>query len=144
MSRTGIDHIDRSDPKGARAATRLENERVGWLTTIAPDGTPQTSPVWFVWDDDIVTMYSLESARVRNIADRPRVSLNLDGNGLGGDIVVIEGTARVDRSLESAAANTRYLAKYRPVMDEREWTPDWFAARYSVPIVITPTKYRYW
>jgi PPOX class probable F420-dependent enzyme len=144
VSRSGIVHIDRSDAKGAHFADRLEQERVAWMTTVAADGTPQTSPIWFHWDGEEFVIYSLESARVRNLATNPRVSLNLDGNGLGGDILVVAGTASIDRSYPSAARNEAFLAKYRPVMDDYGWTPEYFAGEYSVPIRVTPTKYRYW
>jgi PPOX class probable F420-dependent enzyme len=144
MTRPGTARIDTTDGKGARADQRLRTSRVAWLTTVASDGTPQTSPIWFLWDGGDITIYSLDSPRVRNLELHGRVSLNLDGNGLGGDIVVIEGTARIDRSLPSAADNADYLDKYRPVLDEYGWTPEWFAARYSVPVIVTPTRYRYW
>lgn len=144
MSRDATAHIDKDDAKGANAAARLQYDRVAWMTTVREDGTPQTSPVWFLWDGEAFLVYSLDSARVRNIEASPRVSLNLDGNGLGGDIVVVEGTAGIDQTLPSAAENDAYLEKYRPVMDDYGWTPEWFAGRYSVPIMITPTKYRYW
>ena len=144
MSRSGIAEVDSSDERGARAIERLSNDRIGWLTTVAPDGTPQASPIWFLWDGDEVLVYSLESLRVRNISSDPRVSLNLDGNGLGGDIVIVEGTARVDADAPSAADNPAYMAKYLAVMEDFGWTPEWFAGRYSVPIRVTPTRFRYW
>lgn len=144
MSHTGTARIDLDDEAGPRAVERLARERIGWLTTVAADGTPQTSPIWFLWDGDEFLLYSLESARVRNLTSKTRVSLNLDGNGMGGDIVVVEGTARLDETAPTAAENSAYLAKYEPVMDENGWTPEWFAGRYSVPIRITPTRYRYW
>ncbi len=134
--------LDTTTPKGAHAAHRLRAERIAWLTTVAPDGTPQTSPIWFLWDGDEFLVYSLESARVRNIENRSRVSINLDGNGLGGDIVIAEGEARIDRDAPSAAENEAYLAKYRPVMDGYGWTPEWFAEHYPVPIYVTATRYR--
>ena len=31
-------------------AQRLTGEGVGWLTTAAANGQPQSSPVWFIWD----------------------------------------------------------------------------------------------
>ena len=144
MSRKGVPEIDLDDAKGAHAADRLRTARVGWLTSVAADGTPQSSPVWFVWNTDEIVMYSVPSPRVANVNRSTRVSLHLDGDGRGGDVVVIEGDARVDRSAPSAAGNLEYLAKYRPVMDARGWTPEWFAGRYSVPIRIRPTRYRYW
>ncbi len=144
MSHASTPRIDRSDDGADRAVNRLETERIGWLTTVAADGTPQVSPIWFLWDGEEFLLYSLDSPRVRNLGGEPRVSLNLDGNGMGGDIVIVEGTARIDAATPSAAENADYLEKYKPVMDKRGWTPEWFASRYSVPIRIAPTKYRYW
>ena len=144
MTQRGTNAIDRNDERGAHAAARLENDLIGWLTTVAPDGTPQTSPIWFLWDGETFLIYSLESARIRNVEQHARVSLNLDGNGLGGDIVVIEADAAIDRTAPAADENPAYLAKYQPVMDGYGWTPQWFAGRYSMPLRLTPTKYRYW
>lgn len=144
MTRTGAARIDRGREAGARTAQRLDRERAAWLTTVSPKGVPQSSPVWFTWDEEEIVVYSLESARVRNIEAHPQVGFNLDGNRMGGEIVIVEGEARVDRGLPSAAENRSYLAKYRPVMEERGWTPEWFAGRYSAPIRITPIRYRYW
>lgn len=144
MSTTGITEIDQREQAGVRAAHRLRTERVGWVTTVADDGTPVTSPIWFTWSGDEILMYSLKSNRVRNISERTRVSFNLDGDGLGGNVVVIEGDAWIDRQMPSASENAEFLAKYQPVLDQYRWTPEWFADRYSVPIRITPTKYRYW
>lgn len=144
MTRTGTSRIDRDDPKGAHALERLATARVIWMTTVGRDGAPQSSPVWFLWDGETFLVYSLESPRVRNLDRHPRVGLHLDGNGLGGDIVVAEGTARVDRSLPAASANPDYLAKYGPIMADRDWTPEWFAGRYSAPVVVEPTRFRYW
>jgi PPOX class probable F420-dependent enzyme len=143
-SRTGVATIDPNDPRGAEVIGRLRNDRISWLTTVAADGTPQTSPIWFLWNGDEIFLYSLESARARNVANHPRVSLHLDGNGMGGDIVVIEGTASIDDQAPSCADNPEYLAKYGPVMEANGWFPEWFAERYSVPVRIAVTKYRYW
>jgi PPOX class probable F420-dependent enzyme len=142
--RSGIKALDPNDLRAADVIERLTNDRVTWLTTVAPDGTPQTSPVWFLWSGDRILVYSRESPRVRNIGKHPRVSLNLDGNSLGGDIIVIEGTAVIDREQPAAADNTEYLSKYQPVIDDYGWTAEGFASDYSAPIIITPTKYRYW
>lgn len=144
MSWSGTAEIDVDEESGIHVVDRLASDRIGWLTTVAPDGTPQVSPIWFLWDGDKILVYSLDSPRARNIAEHPRVSLNLDGNGLGGDIVIVEGSARIDPETPNAAENSAYLAKYLPVMDDYGWTPEWFAGRYSVPIRITPTRFRYW
>jgi len=127
-----------------RAARRLRISTVGWLTTVSPAGRPQSSPVWFFWNGkDELLVYSLDdTARVRNLAANPNVAFNLDGDAHGGDIVTLEGTAAIDREHEPADANSVYLDKYRGYLSAYGWTAEWFAGRYSVPIVITVQRIR--
>lgn len=144
MTRSGQESLDPFDPQAAEALNRLQEERAGWLTTMAPDGTPQSSPVWFIWDDGEMYLYSRRSPRVRNIRQNPRVSFNLDGNRLGGKVVVFEGTAIIDEQAPAVYENEEYLRKYGPVMVERDWAPEWFAENYPVYIRVQPTRFRYW
>ena len=89
--------IDPETPFGERAQRRLREERIAWLITTSEDGTPQPVPVWFLWDrPESFLLYSKpDTAKLRNIAERPRVSLHLDGDGQGCDIVVVLGSASV-------------------------------------------------
>ena len=41
--------LDLDSDLGRRAARRLREEEVIWLVTVGQDGTPQPSPVWFLW-----------------------------------------------------------------------------------------------
>ena len=89
--------IDESTEFGQRAARRLREEKLAWLTTVSANGTPQPIPVWFLWDGDrSILLYSRpDTPKLRHVAANPRVTLNLDGNGRGGDIVVVHGEAHV-------------------------------------------------
>ena len=40
--------LDLATPGGAWAREHLASDIVGWLTTVAPDGTPQSSVVAFL------------------------------------------------------------------------------------------------
>lgn len=144
MTRTGSNRLDPTDEQASKALERLQRERAGWLTTVAPDGTPKSSPIWFIWEDDEMYLYSRRSPRVANIRQNPRVSFNLDGNLLGGEVVVFEGTAVIDEQAPPVHENERYLEKYGPVMNERDWSPEWFAENYPVFIRVQPTRFRYW
>ena len=144
MTRSGKPRLDPSDAQATETLTRLREERAGWLTTVAPDGTPQSSPVWFIWDNGEMYLYSRRSPRVRNIRQNPRVSFNLDGNRLGGKVLVIEGTAVIDEQAPPVNENEEYLEKYGAVMAERDWAPKWFAEHYPVYIRVQPTRFRYW
>ncbi|MDH3470442.1 MAG: TIGR03667 family PPOX class F420-dependent oxidoreductase [Acidimicrobiia bacterium] len=124
---------------------RLQNDLIAWLTTVSRGGQPQTSPVWFLLDDGAIWVYSLpDTARVRNIEANPKVSVNLDGNGTGGDIVTIEGRASFDPSAPAAWEVPDYVTKYTAEMEANGWTPEVFSDKYPVAIRIEPQRWRVW
>ena len=89
--------LDLTTSFGARAARRLENEEIIWLTTVKNGQTPQPSPVWFLWDGETMLIYSRPATqKLRNIAANETVSLNFHSDSEGGDVVIFTGTARVD------------------------------------------------
>jgi len=136
--------IDERSEFGKRAARRLREAPIAWLTTVDRAGTPQPVPVWFLWDGDrSVLVYSQEmTPKLRNIRRNPRVSLNLDGNGQGGDIVVVLGEAAVSKDDPPASRIPEYVDKYEEYMDRNGWGPDQFAQLYPVPIRITLKRLR--
>jgi PPOX class probable F420-dependent enzyme len=133
--------IDAGTEFGARVARRLREETVVWLTTVTPAAAPLARPVGFLWDGgEVVSIYSQAGARVRNIAVNPKVTLNFDGDGRGGDIVVLSGTAQVDADAPAADANPAWLDKYAAHIEQIGMTPASYAARFSVPIRIRLTR----
>jgi PPOX class probable F420-dependent enzyme len=133
--------IDQSTEFGARVARHLREDIVVWLTTVTPAGSPLPRPVWFVWDGaDSIALYSQPSARVRNIEANPRVTLNFAGDGRGGDIVVLSGSAAIDRGGPPADQADDYLAKYDEHITRIGMSPEAFAQRYSVPVRIQLTR----
>jgi PPOX class probable F420-dependent enzyme len=133
--------IDESTEFGARAARHLREEVVVWLTTVTPGGAPVPRPVWFIWDRaGSVVMYSQPKGRIRNLATNPQVTLNFDGDGGGGDIVVLSGRAELDNDLPPADRDPDYLSKYDDHIARIGMTPETFAREYSVPVQIRLTK----
>ncbi len=134
---------DPATPFGERVARRLRDEKILWLTTVGADGTPQPAPVWFLWDGDSILIYGLnEAKRNAHLARNPHVSLNFDGNGSGGDIIVITGEMRLVPDEPSADKNADYVAKYKDFIARNFRTPENFASRYGVAMRITPAKVR--
>ena len=135
--------IDQGTEFGARVARHLREDLVVWMTTVSGAGSPLPSPVWFLWDGDAeAVVYSMPGARIRNIEANPRVTLNFDGNGQGGDIVVLSGRAAVDQSLPPAAENAPYVAKYAERLSRMQTTPELFADKYSVRVRVSLTGVR--
>jgi PPOX class probable F420-dependent enzyme len=135
--------IDEGTEFGARAARRLREEKLAWLTTVDGAGGPQPIPVWFLWDGETsVLIYSQpEKPKLRNIERTSRVSLHLDGNGEGGDIVVLSGEARISDD-PPANENEAYVRKYEWGFARNRWTPEQFARLYSVPVRIQLQRLR--
>lgn len=72
----------------------VNDSKVGWLTTIRPDGSPHTTPVWFVFRDPVFAIVSAASnVKVRNIRGDARVSIAIDGSAAAP--LVAQGTAEL-------------------------------------------------
>jgi PPOX class probable F420-dependent enzyme len=127
------------------AAERLERESVGWLTTVAAGGQPQSSVVWFVVHDDAFYIQSQPTAaKVTNIRSNHRVSFHLNSDAHGGEVVTIDGTAD---TLDTPPPDVLkpYLAKYELAMREQlQMTPDDLLADYSTTVRVTPRRVRSW
>jgi PPOX class probable F420-dependent enzyme len=128
---------------GAWAREHLATDVVAWLTTVAGDGTPQSSAISFLWDGPTIFFYSQpDTPKLRNLARSPRVSFNLRSDDHADHLLVIEGDAAVDSSIPPSDVHAAYRVKYAaPLahwgMDEAET-----ARSFSVPVRITPTRVR--
>jgi PPOX class probable F420-dependent enzyme len=137
--------LDPDTDEGRLAEQHLRDDVVAWLTTVAPDGRPQSSVISFLWDGQTILFYSKPDApKVRNLAANPRVSFHLNCDAYGEHVVSIEGRAVVDEATSPSDVNPEYRAKYlEPLahwgMDEAET-----ARTFSLPIRIIPERFRVW
>lgn len=128
---------------GQRVDRRLQQERIIWLTTIDGQNRPQPRPVWFLWDGDTFLIYSRPAtAKLRHILHNSSVALNLDGDGMGGDIIVITGTANIDKASPPAEAVPEYVEKYNSGFERIGMTAAQFTEVYAVAVRVTPTSLR--
>jgi len=133
--------IDLKSKLGSRVAKRLQEDRILWLTTVDRDGTPQPNPVWFHWDGKTIHVRTQpDSHKLKNIARKPKVSMNFQANKDGGDVAVLTGEATIDRN--PPAPDPKYIEKYRAQIPQIGHTPESLAASYNVLLRITPKKLR--
>jgi PPOX class probable F420-dependent enzyme len=134
--------FDSGSEHDQRALERLATEPVAWLTTVTPDGQPQTVPVWFLWTDGTILVYGDDRAqRNRNIAANAKVSFHFNDVD-GSEVVFIEGEASVDPGVGPIERHTAYIAKYADRIAANHHSPERYAEHYNVPIVIRPTRGR--
>jgi len=137
--------LDPDKPKHAAADGRLKSEPIIWLTTVTPSGQPQSTPVWFLWQDGEFLIYGAASGpKNRNITANPHVSLHLEGDGRGSGNVIFEGDALIDPDGPSADEVPAFVSKYQSLIDSYGWTPKSFATDYPHVIRVTPTRARIW
>ena len=135
--------FDTGSDTDLHALERLRTDMIGWLTTVTPDGQPQTFPIWFLWEDGEALIFSDRRAKRNvNIANNPRVSLHLNDNGRGGDVVILEGEARVDEATPAVLEHGAYLAKYGEWITQFLTSAEEMATIYNVPLRIRPTRGR--
>jgi PPOX class probable F420-dependent enzyme len=123
----------------------LRDERLIWFTTVDAKGMPQPTPVWFLWDEtnSTILIYSRADAkRLAHLQQNPRIALNFDGNGAGGDIIVITGEAQVSTDDPPADRLPIYAEKYRDFIARRYETAENFASVYPVALRIRPIRVR--
>lgn len=127
---------DPSTPFGERVARRLRNERLIWLITVGRDGTPQPNPVWFLWqgDDNVLVYNRTDANRLVHVRERPNVSLNFDGDGRGGDIIVISGTAAIATDAPAPHELPAYVEKYGDAIVQVSGSLEGFSKQYAVPL----------
>ncbi len=123
--------LDQTTEFGQRAARRLREAIIGWLTTVSSEGAPQPIPVWFLWDGGpSILLYSRpEKRKLRNIAANP--------------IVVCWGEVRISGD-PPADEIPEYVDKYAERIAALGWTPESFAADFSVPLRIELTRIHGW
>ena len=137
--------FDTTTEAGKRAEARLNEEEVAWMTTVRSDGQPQTVPVWFLWDDEEVLIYSQPNTqKLKNISRNPRVGLNLNSDAQGDDVVRLEGSATIAEDAPLSSEVPSYVEKYREGIVRIGFDVEGFARSYSVALRVTPRRWQVW
>jgi len=131
---------------GRKVKKHLTSEYIIWLTTVSADGTPQPRPVWFIWEEGALLIYSEPTAyKVRHVKANPRVSLHFNSDEKGEeDVIVLLGNAVIDLNAPPAHQMPAYLKKYRSGIKGLKSTPEGFGREYSAAIRVMPESMRGW
>ena len=111
--------LDVTTEWGQHAEQRLRSNIIGWLTTVGSDGRPYTVPVWFLWDGNVVLIFSQpQKQKIRNLRKTARVTLALDDTKQGEDVVIVEGTAELLDNPEISVMLPTYVEKYGAMIQD--------------------------
>jgi PPOX class probable F420-dependent enzyme len=123
---------------------RLRSNLIVWLTTVRPDGQPDSVPVWFLMrDDETILVYTqAKKIKLRNIRENPKVTLGLDVTDIGRDVIRIEGVAKHVADVPPADQQQQYAAKYAERIGAMFGTARQFAELFSEALIVTPRRLR--
>ncbi len=92
-------------------AELLAGDHLAVISTIGPDGYPQSTPVWYLPDGDAVGIVAdADSVKVRNIQRNPKISITIASEARPYRYVVFKGDAEL---------HTSGVDDYPPRMAER-------------------------
>ncbi len=119
----------------------LAGPHIARLSTINPNGTPHTMPIWYEWRDrQIHVSTQSQQVKVKNMARDPRVTVLIDTDTFPYRGVMIYGTAELDFE---DAVNKR-VSIFERYIGSREGAVDaarGLASKWKPVVVhITPTK----
>ncbi len=135
--------IDETTEFGAKVARRLKEEEIIWLDTVAPDQTPQPTPVWFYWNGESFLVFSQPTGKkLRNIRQHPLVAVHFNSDEYGGNVLVFTGEAQILAGQPPEPEVQAYLQKYERGMKDLEMEVDDFLGSYSVAIRVYPHRIR--
>ena len=137
--------FDTTTGAGKRAEARLKEEEIAWMTTVRSDGQPQTVPVWFLWDEEGILIYSQPNRqKLKNLSRNPHVGLNLNSDAQGGNVVRLEGTATIADDAPPSSEVPSYVEKYRESIARIGFDVEGFSREYSIPVWVTPSRWQVW
>jgi PPOX class probable F420-dependent enzyme len=147
FGQTGPDGQDWTTVNGPRPsiADALEHQDVVWLSSTRPDGRPHLVPLWFLWDGESILVFSKPDAqKVRNLQVDPRVMVAVGEPGLDFDVELIEAVAEVVPAPTCQELPDSFARKYGARVARGGITCDRYAAVYSQPIRIRPSRWLDW
>ena len=136
--------FDSGSDGDAHALERLETDMIGWLTTVTPDGQPQTFPIWFLWEDGEAPRLQRPAREAQRATSRPTRGSPPPQRQRQGRRRRDRGGRGAHRRRDAAAVtdNAAYLAKYGAWIDEYLTSAEEMATIYNVPLRIRPTRGR--
>ncbi|GHO79629.1 putative pyridoxamine 5'-phosphate oxidase [Ktedonobacter sp. SOSP1-85] len=67
-----------ADLKNPKVQKILQSKKLAHLATIGPDGAPQSSPMWFLWDGEYIKFtHTTNRKKFQNIQRDPRVAVSI-------------------------------------------------------------------
>lgn len=118
--------------------TVLDSRAFAHLTTLDPDGTPQSSAMWIMRDGDNIVFNTAEGRRKwRNLQRDPRISISISKQDEPYQNWSIQGNVIDMRTSDGVEVIDALARKYLDGVDKYPWLSP---GQVRVTIVVAPTR----
>jgi PPOX class probable F420-dependent enzyme len=126
----------------AELAAFLARALTAVISTVGRDGTPRGTPVWFLYEDGRVLIWTgAGRGWVRNLARAPQVAITVAEHEPPFAAVVLRGTGVVHQDRPDTAAIIRRLTeKYIPAPDVDAYIARYAALTTIVEVSVTSAR----
>jgi len=126
----------------------LDAPRHAIAAALRPDGAPQLSPIWFVYENErLYFSILLSSAKYRQLRRDPRIALCIDAGHPDARAVSISGTAELitDETPERTDLEWRILRRYHETdEDARRYESEVAEDGPDALVVVSPERIIGW
>jgi PPOX class probable F420-dependent enzyme len=133
--------LDMTNERHARVDSRLRSDLMMWLSSVRPDGRAHLVPVWFLWQDGLIYIFSKPDQKIRNLQQNRSAMVGIDDTKGGEDPIMLAGDVELLKHAGlPAGIMEAYAEKYDARLKEYNWTMEWYTGEYSEVIRFTPSK----
>jgi PPOX class probable F420-dependent enzyme len=126
----------------------LDEARHAIAAVLRPDGAPQLSPIWFLYEGgQLYFSIGLDSAKYRQLSRDPRIALCIDAGHPDARAVTVSGTAKLttDEDPQRADLEWRILRRYHETdEDAHRWAAEAAEEGPSALVAVTPERIIGW
>lgn len=119
----------------------LSQENIGVLATASLRGRPHASPVWYAYEDDVITISTTaDTQKVRDIRSNPHVTLVVDRRSVPYYAVIVRGVAKLGPRIAPDVLLRLAIRHYGGDVGREYAASERAAAENEVTIQIRPSR----
>jgi PPOX class probable F420-dependent enzyme len=124
---------------------RMKTELIGWISTCNTNGDLHTVPVWFLYENNYVRIFTAPTSRkIKNLLENYAASFHLNGGELGNVLSFSGRVELINYDPGSHFLPQPYLDKYAELMCNQNWPQEYLEANFTTEVKIFADKVLSW
>ena len=132
--------VTMADYDADRLEKFLRPPRIAVLATVGRTGTPQVTPVWYAYQDGLLTVAANEvSVKVHNLRRDPRLTVCVYEGDRGAEYAILHGRAGIASGDDVWPRVRAIVERYEKPDDVEDYMRELMAERFAI-ITLAPDR----